>query len=268
MKSLLFTVLILIQVQANAAGTDTRFRFCYEDKPLPPFFMGSGYQVPDRRPGIIIELMRLLQQQMPNLKIQFARAPWSRCIQRLKHGDYDGVISNFSAARMTLGVFPMKDKQPDLSRAISQTSYCLYYDQHKKLNWDGQQFISTSNLPLAVPKGYSITALLEQRKQSYQEVQSSQQAFKLLLHGRVSAVSTLCEVGDTLLNQQQGKFQDIQRNHPVLESKYAYLLVSKSFFANYPQLVQQMWEILPRIQQEQRHKLLHHYAHHEENTSG
>lgn len=255
-----FLVLFCTQLHAQLSQTKpmTTFRFCYQDQPLPPFFTGSGYQVSEQQPGIIVEQLKMLDKQTPTLAVHFARAPWKRCIQGLKRGDYDGVISGFSSQRTTYGIYPMRNGNVDKTLAMSRASYCLYHGKEQRLKWNGNEFVGKSELPVAVPQSYSIIQMLKRHQLSYLEVQSSQQGFKLLQHNRASSVATLCETGDVLLQQQDN--QTILRNHPVLERHSGYLLVSHSFHLQHPELTAHMWQTLSQLQHQVTTGLLQQYS--------
>lgn len=258
---LLLAIFILRVHAAAQPGSDSHvtFRFCYEEKSLPPFFLGQGLVIPDKRPGVMIEMLRQLDRTLSGLTVHYSRAPWSRCMEKLKLGHFDGVIANFSPKRLLYGIYPMKNNGPDRQRAMSLASYCLYYTD-SSVRWNGKAFSGNYRLPIAVPRGYSITDFLSQHQQAYLEVNSTQQAFKVLNHHRVSAAVTLCEVGDSLLNSHMNQYQTIQRNPDTLVEQSGYLLVSKQFYQQYPDTVQTILVHLAKLKEQELRKLLHYDA--------
>jgi polar amino acid transport system substrate-binding protein len=63
------------------ANTQTNLLFCYEDKSLPPYFLGESADVPKDKPGATIELMRQLDLKFSELNIKYIRKPWKKMLR-------------------------------------------------------------------------------------------------------------------------------------------------------------------------------------------
>ncbi len=217
------------------------FKMCYEDKQLLPYFAGEGKRVPDKNPGVSIEILRILDSEFSEIELSFRREPWKRCLAMLKSGDISGVIGSYKKSRHEIGVYPMKDGNPDYSRAFEVTQYCLYSKAHDGLRWDGRAFSNIQRMPVAVALGYSIQSLFKQHNIKVMEVNSSDQGMLLLDHSRVSGTATLCESGDNILAENP-QYRDIKRSEIPLKVKGSYMIISHQFYDQHPALAQQLWE--------------------------
>ena len=75
-KVVALTTLILIFVTFNANAIEMLISF--EDKEQPPYYLGSK-DIPVEKPGITVEMIKMLEKQIDGLKIHLRRTPWKRC---------------------------------------------------------------------------------------------------------------------------------------------------------------------------------------------
>ena len=75
----------------------TEMVFCYEDKELPPSYMGNGLVVPKERPGAAIEILRRADKLLESISIKYVRKPWQRCLYELKKNKIDAVIASYTS---------------------------------------------------------------------------------------------------------------------------------------------------------------------------
>jgi len=224
------------------------FVMCYEDRQLLPYFVGSGKQVPKENPGVSIEVLRILDQERPEIAISFRREPWKRCLALLETGDISGVIASYKVNRHKIGKYPMEGDAPDESRAFEITRYCLYTKTSSNFAWNGVSFENEVALPVAIPLGYSIADLFETNEIKITDVNSSDRGFFLLKNERVSGTATLCESGGQILAQNEEYF-DIKENKIPLRTKGSYLLISHQFYEQHTDISQQLWTGIVSINQ-------------------
>src|SRR3954447_15145637 len=77
----------------NAASAQMKMKFAAEDKDLYPTYLGSGTDTLAEKPGVTVELIRLVAKDI-GVEPVFVRAPWrrSRCRdQRLVQLGTDGI---------------------------------------------------------------------------------------------------------------------------------------------------------------------------------
>ncbi len=107
MRTVLRTLLLCWAMSLLPAGAQgVEFHVAYEDKDSYDH-TGNGTVVPDD-PGIVVELVDLVQQRLPELRLRYSRKPWARCLAELEVNAVDAVFSSsFKPERMAIGVYPM-----------------------------------------------------------------------------------------------------------------------------------------------------------------
>ncbi|AOY88345.1 amino acid ABC transporter [Marinobacter salinus] len=248
--------LLLWTVQPAVA--ETVLRVAYEDKTQFPYYMGDTQQVLEE-PGAAVELVKLLEQRIPGLRIKFSRFPWKRCLAMLEAGQVDGVFNaSYSSGRTRIGEYPWKDDQVDPSRRLTTISYHLYALPGAALRWNGEAF-GTSNLEIGAPLGYSIVSDLEKLGVSVVKVRSSMQSLQLLIAKRVDAVALQSVTADFLLNINADKLTGIVRIDPPLKTKPYYLMLSRQFKAAHPDLSERIWDEIGKLREEKLNALSRSY---------
>lgn len=106
----LASIFLLWLGPGSASAQLITFHLAYEDKDSADHTV-SGTAIP-QNPGIMVEMIRLIETRVPNLRITFSRKPWARCLAELESGDVDAIFSSsFKPERMKIGVYPMKDER-------------------------------------------------------------------------------------------------------------------------------------------------------------
>ncbi len=228
------------------------FRVAYEDKDTPDH-TGASELIPDD-PGISVELIKLIETRVPNLRISFSRKPWLRCLAELESGAADGIFaSSFKQERLKIGVYPMKDGKDDRSYRLDTKSYSLYKLKDAAVSWDGSRF-SQLKQDIAAMRGYAIVDDLKKMGVAVSEVDKSENAFRMLLAGRIDGFAQLTEVGDYTLKKDPS-FQRIVKVTPPIVVKDYYLQISHRFQARYPELTLTIWKTLAELRQTEMERL-------------
>ena len=250
-----FCCFLSFPLPANASAVP--FHLCFEETEIFPNFIGAGADVAHPNPGLIIELLMMIDNEMEDVQIIFHRAAWSRCLKKLETGEYDAVIASYSGNRGRYAAFPMKNNEADKSRALSIADFCLFAGNNSDMSWQGDRFIHSENSTLAVPRGYSLVTLLDELRVSYELTFSSSLAIELLIGGRVDNAITLCTTGEDILTKHQarGLIKDIQ----IIRQQFAHLAVSKRFYQNHRKLVEKMWMVGARHRKESYQALVEKY---------
>ncbi|MBU2954263.1 substrate-binding periplasmic protein [Marinobacter sp. F3R08] len=250
--------LYLLLTAAQAAVAETVLHVAYEDKTQFPYYMGDTQQVLER-PGAAVELVKLLEERIPDLRIRFSRFPWKRCLAMLETGQVDGIFNaSYNTERTRIGEYPRKDGQIDPSRRLTTISYHLYSLSDADLGWNGEAF-EASDLRIGAPLGYSIVRDLEDLGVSVMKVRSSRQSLQLLVAKRVDAVALQSITADFLLDKNADQLTGIVRIHPPLETKPYYLMLSRQFKAANPQLSEQIWNAVRQLRKEKLEALSQPY---------
>lgn len=242
----------------NISDTIT-INMCYEEQQLEPYFMGSGPVPPEEHPGIFIEMMYLLDENIPDIKIRLHRAPWKRCLNELKQSSTDVVIASYKPERELLGIYPKSEGTIDQTMSISTSEYCLFTKRNSELIWDGSMFTQIPQKPVAVPQGYSIISLLKQHNIPLVFTNSSLAAMDLLNKSVATGAVTYCESGGNYLWENAAYNPGIIAQSPTLTNSNAFLLFSRIFYQQYPAKAQLLWREAVAIRDTQFRQLLDKY---------
>lgn len=253
---LLAAMLFCLSWTTGAFGQAVEFRVAYEDKDSADH-TGDTVGIPDN-PGIMVEMVGLIQSRLPALRIVFMRKPWARCLAELETGAVDAIFSSsFSAERMKIGIYPMKDGKDDRRYRIDTKSYNLYKLADSPLGWDGARFSAPQPALVAV-RGYAIVDSLRKMGAVVSEVNHPDAAFRMLLAGRADGFAQLSEFGDYLLKKNP-EWTRIVKVAPPLATKDYYLQISHQFNARHPALAPRIWQALAEVRQAEAERLTAKY---------
>lgn len=233
-------VLYLTSLIACVTAQATTLKFCYESKELLPHYRGEGILTPSEKPGAAIEIMQKLDEMLSNVHIEFVREPWKRCLNDLKLGKVDALIARHSVSREVFAKYPKTSKNElDNERAISSTATCFIHKKNVPLKWDGHDLYVDLPQGISVPRGYSLVDDLKKKGFQIYETVSIKQAHELLFNGRV---------GISLSDCQHKKLPtDYVENKKPLVENYGYLVFSQQFYSLYPNLAEDLWNQLMKI---------------------
>lgn len=246
--TLLLTTLAAGNLQAAQATTPAKsavaLRFCYEDKPLEPYYRGHGAQVPKDYPGATIEHLYQLTAAIPGISLTLERLPWKRCLSKLQAGETDALVASYRPEREDIGNYPMLDGKPDPSRAFSEHHTCLVKKADSQWTWDGERVQGIDSLVVARPLGYAPLIVPGPQQVSMHYTLSGTMDLDLLQAGRIHAVTTLCKIAGQAVVSSVISDLGLQVLQPPLHSNTGYLVFSKQFSARHPQLSAALWREL------------------------
>lgn len=246
------TILLMLLGQDDASAQVVQFHVAYEDKDSADH-TGSSTAIPEE-PGVMIEMIRLIETRVPNLRITFSRKPWARCLAELESGAVDAIFSSsFKPDRLKIGIYPMKDGKDDRRFRIDTKTYSLYQMRDSPIRWDGKRFDNIQQGALAI-RGYAIVDDLKKMGVAVKEVNRADDAFRMLLAGRADGFAHLSEFGDYVLKKNP-EFARIVKVTPPISSKDYYLQISHQFNARQPALASIIWKALADIRQTEFERL-------------
>ncbi len=240
------------------AGAAEPLRLAYEDRALPPYYLGDGAGTDPAKPGLSVELVRLAAADL-GLEVSITRMPWLRCMAALKQGDVDVIFNaSFKEDRQESGVYPMVAGKPDAARRIAAVTYSLYRRKGTLLPWDGKSPTSLAGLPgpIGAPAGYSIIDDLTRAGVKVQEAPDTPANFKKLAAGRIDAVATLDVIGDELLRGYPG----LEKVAPALTTKDYFVMVSHQYAGAHADLVEKLWHRIAVLRDSKGAELALKYA--------
>lgn len=240
---------------SSAAGAGEVIRAAYEDKSLPPYYMGDTTEVDPVNPGVSIELMREAAKAA-GVEIEFIRMPWVRCQKSLQRGEVDAIFNaSFKEDRLESGVYPMAGGKPDPVRRIATVSYALYKLKGSAVTWNGTA-IGGLDGPVGAPAGYSVTQDLARLGVKTEEAADTTTNFKKLASKRIPAVATLDVSGDALL----AEFPSVEKLTPPLVAKDYFVMVSHQFYDSKRELAERLWTKLAEVREHRAAALYAKYA--------
>jgi polar amino acid transport system substrate-binding protein len=217
------------------ASAQTKMKFAAEDKDLYPTYLGSGTDTLAEKPGVTVELIRLVAKDV-GIEPVFVRAPWRRCMELLKEGEVDAVINgSYSSTRAEFGAFPMQGEKPDDARKSHVWTYTLYRKKGSQVSWDGNKFLNVDG-PLGTPLGYSIVADLKKMNLEVDESGDGEANLRKLSAGRIAGAVLLREATDPLLK----KFADLELQSPVAAKSY-FIMLSHQLVKKDPAFAEKFW---------------------------
>jgi polar amino acid transport system substrate-binding protein len=172
------------------------------------------------------------------------RTPWQRGLYLIKTGQADAIFaSSYTKDRLSYGVYPMKDGQPDSSRKLFDQSYRLYVRAGSGVRWDGKT-LSNLHAPVGATPGYAVIPVLRAMGVDVEPEPSHVANLRKLVAGRLDAYAELVTHVRPLLHADPAEFGNvIELSPPVLSQAY-YLMFSKIFYASVPQVAERMWDAI------------------------
>lgn len=228
--------------QAKPIPLAHSIHLCTEDEDSYPWLLKD-------KPGLSVQM---LHQVEPLAGVQFTitALPWVRCMSEVRTGKMDGLFKiSYSPARMAIGVFPMKQGEPDPDFRMLTDSYSLYRIKGSPLNWDGKHLSSRFGI-IAIQRGFSIASQLQDAGISIdQETRSAAAIFRKLLAGRVSGAALHSFEGDATLAGNPEWRRRIEKVPTPLVTKNYYLIFSHRFAAQAPKQMQQIWRAIAQVRE-------------------
>lgn len=230
----------VLKPATEAAITTPVLTFCYEDKQLLPYYTENSSDIPSR-PGATIEHLRLATEQV-GITLNLVRMPWLRCLQQLEDNKVDALVAAYDQDRAYFTEYPRQpDGSADTTRSINQLGLCL---AHRFDNPIEQKLKAQQPLTVSRPFGYKpisfpATTILV-------GVQSPDNALDLVINGRVDATTVLCQLNGVDARERHLNLLPLQLMYPPLHQSFGYLMLSKAFYRQHPQLSEQLWRALPQ----------------------
>ena len=240
-----------ISISVNALADKTLpasnkiITLAYEEKPNPPFYLGNK-TIDWKKPGITLDVLKSLEKNL-NVKFKFERLPWARGLELLKNNLIDGVFhASFKKKRLNMGVYPMKNDEPDTNRSLMSQAYFLYKRKGSPLNWDGKTF-EHLNGSIGAIIGYAVVEDLKQMNVDVEKVATQWSNLSKLVLGRIGGVAGLESMNDIVIKTNPEKFRSVVKVYPPIIRKPYYLMLSHNFVNENPELAEAIWDGIRNI---------------------
>lgn len=264
-------VLLMTAPSARAAGgvvgldlpadTPPDIRIVYETLNNPPQMLGEGTGIDWDKPGLTLELLRLIAQRL-DVAVSFERMPWARGLYLMEHGDADAIFhASYKPDRLSWGVYPTAaDGRPDPGRSIFNQAYVFYVVADSPVRWDGERFTGLSG-PVGATKSYSVVDDLKALDLPVEEAHTNVQNLDKLIEGRISVYADLQTLVDPILRKAPDRYRTVVKLTPPFRVKPYYLVFSRAFHARRPDLAEAVWNAIPAVTASDDYQaLIHRYA--------
>lgn len=239
-------------------NTEQQFTFCYQDIELYPNYTGNSARVPERDPGLIIELVQKASASV-GLTPTFVRFPWKRCLALLKLGRVDSVVASYRKERADAAAYPMIAGEPDDEKFLTISGYYLYQLRGTVDHWDGHMF-SSPDIIIGAPLGYSITAELKEKHPNIVETGTAESLFQMLQYSRIDAVAAPGVAADAILHRQSNSYAAIRKIEVPLKMNHYFLVFSHQFYKENTDTVVAVWHASPNVHKSEIAQLQQKYA--------
>lgn len=217
-------------------------RLSFETKANPPRYLGEGTVIDKDRPGLSIELLRLVEQRV-GVRFELQRVPWARSLYLLESNQVDGVFHmSYLAERTRFAAYPMKSGLPDPERSFFIQSYYLYARKDTQVTWDGDKLAAKG--PVGTTRGYSVVRRLESLGAHVEQENDLPGSLRKVLAGRLDAYAELENMAAAVLASHPVEMRDIVKLTPALRTEPYYLVLSKGFQARDPALAERIWDAI------------------------
>lgn len=246
--------LALWAVAPAAAAPPTAFadrptlRLVYETTPNPPRHLGDGTAIDWNRPGLTVELLKLVGERL-RVNLEFRRVPWKRGLLLIETGEADGIFhSSYVRDRETIGVYPKTaDGRPDESRALFFQSYALFVTVGSPVTWDGTTLAGLEGRPVGATAGYSVIGDLERLGVPVEAGRLPAVNLSKLVEGRIAAYAELETMAEALIRRDPARFGSVVKRGPPLLARAYYLMLSRPFAERDPALAEAVWSAVAEI---------------------
>jgi len=253
----LFLMLFLV-TSSSISHAEIIFKVAYENASQYPNYVGDTSEILEPKPGVAVELVKLLEDYIPDFKVKFYRFPWKQCLLQLKEGELDGIFNgSFSQQRLAAGTYPWKDGAVDPSRRLTTMSYHFYRLKGSKFTWDGHK-VSGFTGKIGTPVAFSIEADLKKMGLPILSARDIHANFSNLLRGKVDALALQDVTGDYHIQRKSG-LKSIEKVFPPLKTKPYYLMLSRQFKSKYPELSEKIWNTIALLREEKLKELTKGY---------
>jgi polar amino acid transport system substrate-binding protein len=232
--------LALLAGLAGACGQAREIRLCMTEREFLPI-SSPAFEAPGQY------LVRAAIERQGD-RVLFVAVPWRRCVEGLRHDEYDGAIGMVAADGFRSFMrFPMAGAEPDASKTVGDLLYVSVRLKGGTANWDGERFQG-----LARPVIYNAPSLVladKMRRLGAGNPNTSlgeNQMLAMLLAGRADIAVGRKEVIEALAAREP--FRDKIEILPVpFVSATSYLAFRKSFADPVPGYAQHVWDEIGRL---------------------
>jgi ABC-type amino acid transport substrate-binding protein len=229
---------LLLGFPLLAQAAPLELKMCVFDHPFPPLTSPDGS-------GQAQDVLRRASRLQP-VQIQIVVAPRFQCMEQLRTGQVDAMLAAFIEERTSYSAFPMKDSQPDASRAVGELNFSVSRRHGGSVDWDGKQFVNLGRQPVGTQPGLLHVSLLRQLNVVIDDSAGSpEQAFAMLAQNRVAAVVTQQGEGEAIIARKYKGEVDMLPTPLVVTPMY--LSVNRNFYQRHQAQIDGYWDAVRQV---------------------
>lgn len=252
-------LLLVFSLITHDAFSQETVKFALPDTNLSPYILGTGKLVKEDRPGIVVDLIMLVGEDM-DIEFELVRFPMQRAKQLLSQGNVDVYLPlSHLEEREKLAVFPTKGSLVDPSRRLIKASYALYTLKNSEVTWNGSA-IENLKKPIGINRGYSAVQLFSKNYEVEAITSSTTQNLNRLLRHRISAVIDIEGTVDAILRQDPVYRNNIVKLHPIVIEKDYFAVFSKNFLDTRPGVAESIWISIKNAREQYLPALMRKYS--------
>ncbi|MBV8464969.1 MAG: hypothetical protein JO218_03395 [Burkholderiales bacterium] len=243
MRMLIIGLLLACTTAATAAATAWKtITLCSEDQDNYPWIM-------QRRPSYISVMLEMMAPRL-GVRIELVAKPWKRCLQEMQLGVVDGVVnSSFLPERVPMGVYPMRDGQPDARRRMLTNGYSLYKVRGSPVDWDGKHLTGLDGI-VGAQTSFSIVDQLRAMKVKVDDSsKSGSDVLRNLVLGTFAAAALPTVNADRLIADNPNFRAEVEKLPTPLVEKHYYLMLSRQLVTAQPQLAERVWNEVEQVRE-------------------
>lgn len=208
-----------------------------------------------KRPGHYVELTRKVGEQC-GVRVEFEFMPWARALQAVESGIVSAAFtSSYKPERAVYGAYPMKDGQPDESRAQRNFAYHLYARPDTATSFKmGAGAISGAHI--AVERGASIIPLLESQGMVPRPLPRYESILSMVAMNRVTFGVGIADNLDPILAKNPELAANVVKIEPPLQKQIGYVMFGKVFYEKHRDTVECFWDQSAALSKSQWYEML------------
>lgn len=231
-------LLLGLGLSAGAWGQEAQPRLlqvCIANEEVPPY-------TSQQQPEALGQTALREAARRQGWQVQFNIRPWRRCLAETASGNFQAVLPvGPSAENVQRLKFPQVAGQPDLAQVLGEIRVLAIRVQGNAAEWDGQRFSGLTG-PVLYLGGLSVVDAFFARtgQASDSSAKTALAMVRMLLAQRSNMAVDLEDRVRSMLAQDEFRDRLEVLPRPVLSGP-VFLAVAPSFYAESPQVVEQLW---------------------------
>ncbi|WP_417782738.1 substrate-binding periplasmic protein [Terasakiella pusilla] len=227
----------------SAQADQLKLDVCTSIYHMPPYYLTQGKTMPPKgQRGIFADALDETADKL-DLRINWYRMPWSRCLSGLKSGQFGTVLGvNPSPEREKYLRFPKNlTNALDQERSMSPVHYNLFENANNPIKWAGDRRFLREKFKLGAPQGFIVTETLKSQGLPISETLSPYDGFSKLSAGQIDGFVFAGKVADGLIELVPDGTKQIRRLDPPIWTSYLYLPIQQDLYKAAPDLFETLW---------------------------